>query len=203
MNKIFDFLMLSEIPYRAIVQRLGYPNESIVLPEQKNQIESLIQTALKNWEPKAIVRDDPVIRMTQETIVCQSIIISSKDAALKLKDSSFVSFIAVTAGPKILEIKNNLMKSNQMSDAVVLDAVLSEMTDALADEVQKQIQREAGLKGYRLSFRYSPGYGDLPLDFQKHLMKFLEAWKIGISLSPSFLMVPEKSVSAMIGWIKK
>ena len=48
--------------------------------------------------------------------------------------------------------------------------------------------------------RFSPGYGDLPLDVQRPLFAALDVpRKIGVSLTDSLLMAPSKSVSAIIG----
>ena len=48
--------------------------------------------------------------------------------------------------------------------------------------------------------RFSPGYGDLPLEFQKEIFRALDCpRKIGLSLNESMLMSPSKSVTAIIG----
>ena len=48
--------------------------------------------------------------------------------------------------------------------------------------------------------RYSPGYGDFPLTAQRELLSLLDApRKVGVSLTDTLLMVPSKSVSAIIG----
>ena len=48
--------------------------------------------------------------------------------------------------------------------------------------------------------RFSPGYGDLPLELQKDVFRVLDCpRKIGLSLNESLLMSPSKSVTAIIG----
>ena len=48
--------------------------------------------------------------------------------------------------------------------------------------------------------RFSPGYGDLPLEFQKEIFKVLDCpKKIGLTLNESLLMSPSKSVTAIVG----
>ena len=48
--------------------------------------------------------------------------------------------------------------------------------------------------------RFSPGYGDFDIGFQKEIFKLLNCPKnIGLSLCDSFIMSPSKSVSAIIG----
>lgn len=48
--------------------------------------------------------------------------------------------------------------------------------------------------------RFSPGYGDMPLECQRDIIEFLQTNKnIGMSLTESLMMVPVKSVTAVIG----
>ncbi len=48
--------------------------------------------------------------------------------------------------------------------------------------------------------RFSPGYGDMPLECQRDIVEFLQTKKnIGMSLTDSLMMVPVKSVTAIIG----
>ena len=54
--------------------------------------------------------------------------------------------------------------------------------------------------GESLVTRYSPGYGDLPLSIQRPLLDLLNAQRaIGLTLTPTNLMVPRKSVTAVMG----
>ena len=51
-----------------------------------------------------------------------------------------------------------------------------------------------------LTIRYSPGYGDFPLSFQKEILDFLDAYrKIGLSVTPNYIMIPRKSITAVLG----
>ena len=53
-------------------------------------------------------------------------------------------------------------------------------------------------EGLTLSPPFSPGYGDAPLSCQGALLSWLEARRIGISLTAGGLMLPEKSVTALM-----
>lgn len=88
----------------------------------------------------------------------------------------------------------------QMSKAVVMQAAAAAMLEDYCDEVNEKIRQKYEKKGYCLRPRFSPGYGDFPLECQPALLKGLEAGKgVGITLTDSFLMVPSKSVTAVIG----
>ena len=47
------------------------------------------------------------------------------------------------------------------------------------------------------SRRYSPGYGDMPLEEQKVFYRILEMQDMGITLTENCFMIPEKSVTAV------
>ena len=55
-------------------------------------------------------------------------------------------------------------------------------------------------KGLHARPRFSPGYGDFPLEVQRDFERILEMPKtIGVTLSDSLLMTPTKSITAVIG----
>ena len=48
--------------------------------------------------------------------------------------------------------------------------------------------------------RFSPGYSDFPLEFQRVLLAYLDAKNtVGIDLTDKILMVPSKSITAVLG----
>jgi len=56
-------------------------------------------------------------------------------------------------------------------------------------------------KGLYLRPRYSPGYGDFPLTYQKEILELLNAQRrIGLTRTESNMLVPTKSVTAIIGF---
>ena len=66
----------------------------------------------------------------------------------------------------------------------------------------EQLQREAArrLPALYQTDRFSPGYGDLPLTLQPGILAALDAGRrAGITLLPSLLMNPSKSVTAIFG----
>ena len=83
---------------------------------------------------------------------------------------------------------------------VVLDSCGIQAVEQIADMAEQEIEACVSSEGYHLTWRFSPGYGDLPLDTQKELVQVLDMHrKIGVSLTDSCLMVPSKSVTAILG----
>lgn len=107
--------------------------------------------------------------------------------------------MAVTLGQGIdrLLAKNSV---SNMADAVIMDACASAAIENAADNFEADLRREVEAEGSYLTDRFSPGYGDLTLSAQKKLCAALDTErKIGLSLSPSLLMIPGKSVTAVLG----
>lgn len=84
--------------------------------------------------------------------------------------------------------------------AVCMQAVGAERIEALCDAFCQSLSAEYAKRGIALRPRFSPGYGDLPLELQTDLFKALDCQHfIGLTLNDSMLMSPSKSVTAIVG----
>lgn len=125
--------------------------------------------------------------------------VNSSDLAKNLQGSKSVIIFAATIG---LGFDRLIAKYNKVSPsrAVILQALGSERVEALCDEFCKDLALEKKAKGQYLKPRFSPGYGDLPLEFQRDIFRVLDCPRqIGITLGDNLLMSPSKSVTALIG----
>ncbi len=87
-----------------------------------------------------------------------------------------------------------------MLDAAIYQAAGAAYVEAVCDEVNLKIKEEAAARGLFCRPRFSPGYGDLSLQYQKDLFRVLDITRnIAVSLSDSCLMTPSKSVTALVG----
>ena len=85
------------------------------------------------------------------------------------------------------------------ADTLVLQAVGTAAIEEWMDGIEEAIRGELA-PGEMLIRRYSPGYGDFPLEAQRELLGILDTPRtIGVSLTDTLLMAPSKSVSAVIG----
>jgi len=85
--------------------------------------------------------------------------------------------------------------------ALVLDAMGSAAIEQFCNDFSGVI--DSNYSTHRLRPRFSPGYGDLSLDVQRDMLNVLDAQrKIGVSVTEGGLMIPQKSVSAVIGLSK-
>ena len=85
-----------------------------------------------------------------------------------------------------------------MAAAVLLDACGSAWVEAGCDAAEQEIR--ARFPGLYLTDRFSPGYGDLPLDLQRALCAALDSVRrLGVHVGESLLLNPVKTVTAVIG----
>ena len=90
-----------------------------------------------------------------------------------------------------------LNKLSLMSPAehFICDALASSMAEAVCDMAEEEIRN-----GIKCRPRFSPGYGDLPLNIQQRLLNMLNAQKLaGITINDAYLMSPAKTITCIMG----
>lgn len=116
-----------------------------------------------------------------------------------LLDCEECILLAVTLGQQV----DTLIRKTQMlslNDGVIMDFCASSMTEEFCNQVDDGLKEEWKAKGLFFTDRFSPGYGDLPLDIQGTFCNVLDASRrMGLNVSSSGLMVPRKSITAIIG----
>lgn len=132
-----------------------------------------------------------------------SLILEGNDIKRHLKNSTECVLMAVTLGNEI-ERKTRVYERINLTKGIILDACATTAIEEVCDMVENEIRKYVQEKNMNITFRYSPGYGDLPLDIQKNFLNVLDAQKkIGLTTSENFLLFPRKSVTAIIGIINK
>ncbi len=125
--------------------------------------------------------------------------VQSTGLGRNLKNCDSAIIFAATVG---VEIDRLISKYSLISPskAVILGAIGAERIEAACNAFCDDIKGQKAKEGKFTRPRFSPGYGDLPLEFQKDIFSLLDCFrKIGLSLSESLLMSPSKSVTAIVG----
>ena len=85
-----------------------------------------------------------------------------------------------------------------MTSALITDSMASAMIEQVCNEVEVIIKNQ--LKIENMTWRFSPGYGDLPIAIQKNFIQVINANKqIGLTVTENNILIPRKSVTAVIG----
>ena len=86
-----------------------------------------------------------------------------------------------------------------MVQSAVLDAIGSVAAEKVADFVQRRVGEVAHAQGLYISQRFSPGYCDWDIGQQKTVFWAVNGNAMGVRLTERCLMVPQKSISGIIG----
>ena len=136
----------------------------------------------------------------RETLLTGGMTFASTKLAAFLGNCPAAVLMGATAGRAIMEAIAEKTRQDDLTAAVVYDAAASEMTDAALDWITDYINIQMRRENRRLlPRRFSAGYADLALENQKKIYDKLELGKIGVSITPDFLLIPEKSVTAISG----
>ena len=190
---------------------LGYSK----LSAPDSQIASLIEQAAtqmhKIINPKAVFQDfeleitfstenqnqeNPIIKLKDTNFQLQS-----KDLYKNLKNCHKVYLLACTLGPQV----DSLIRKTQFTDQVMASVFQSTGAMYIEEVVDFANNQIAQIEKNQNNFtrpRFSPGFGDVSLENQKHFFNLLPCSKIGLSLMDTLIMAPEISVTAFIGIYK-
>lgn len=109
------------------------------------------------------------------------------------------AFFVCTAGKRMEQMAHTMMADGRLIEGYYLDLLGSLTVEKAMDRFQQDFSQIMKDEGLSISNRYSPGYCDWLVSEQHELFKLFPANFCGVSLSPSALMSPIKSVSGIIG----
>ena len=121
---------------------------------------------------------------------------------LVFKDAEKVAICICTIGPELEQEIEKLMEKNEMTRALILDALGSEAAEEVAIQSDQILAEKARVMNLWPSKRYSPGYGKWDVKEQRFIFRMLPAADIGIRLTESCMMIPRKSISFRINFYK-
>ncbi len=123
----------------------------------------------------------------------------SKSLENRLSVCSFAYVFAVTVGADVDRIIRAESARSSLS-GLCADAVGSAAVEHACDILNEQINAICESEGYGTKTRFSAGYGDLSIEYQKDIAHILDTKKnIGAALGAGGMMTPTKTVTAIIG----
>lgn len=172
---------------REVLRNLGYPRRRTPSPRVAETLDRLWETAQQLMTPRGVLR-----------------IVSGGDAARTgmPEVTDLVGIGVCTVGPGLEQQEQRLSQAGQMLEALVLDAFGSAGAEAAADAVNVRLCALAAAGGYQLPPRISPGYGRWDISGQTALLELLDAGSIDIRLTEGLMMVPRKSVSFAVRFVR-
>jgi len=184
------------ISMREVLHFLGWRGNPVE-PELLDQIQEIIREVQSEITPNVITR---YFSLDQHHGLKDTVFLPlGNDMRRMLSGCSGAVLMAATLGAQ----SERLLLRRQVrsaSEALLMDAVLSAAIEAVCDEQERLLRRRYHQAHLYLTDRFSPGYGDMPLEQTKEICAVLQTEKtIGLSVSHSGIMIPRKSVTAIMG----
>ena len=184
---------LTDIPFNEVLRYLGHRRQAID-DRLESQIASCIDAVVKSSRPRLTYRI-----MDVRNGLPDGLDLGGNDIKTLLYPCKQAIIMAATLGP---EAEDLLRRTEvlDMADAVIMDSAQSTAIENVCDNFEFDMRCSYKAQGLWLTDRFSPGYGDMPLEDQKQIIAVLAAGKrIGLTLTPGNIMVPRKSVTCIIG----
>jgi len=177
----------------SVLRYLGHDNQHID-HDLNTRLDRYIEF-IRSVQPKIVIQEFDITH--NESIIFEGTTLSMKGESLKshLEGCDQVLLFAVTLGVAVDKALQKLSYGSSL-DLLILDACAS----AYIEDYLDAYFAEYSVDSKYLTNRFSPGYGDLSLNYQKDILAILQAHKkIGISANQAFVLTPKKSVTGLIG----
>jgi len=187
---------LNQMPVKPVLSRLGYresrSNPEEILPKYGPVIERFVNET----QVRLFYRETP-LAVAENGIRLGEYAIASRLLRERFQGAAAALLSAASVLPDDFARLQAFSEHDQLQEAVILDAVLSEKVDFGLDFIQKELEAELRRQGQQFGPRLSAGYGDFDLKHQAYFYKALDLQRYGVRLNENFILFPEKTVTAV------
>jgi hypothetical protein len=124
---------------------------------------------------------------------------ASRAVGRLLEGCSQVVLLAASLGGRLEDRARSYAAQGEAFRAYILDRLGSYLVEKQMRGLDRQVRQRAQGEGLVATRRYSPGYQDFPLEAQGVFLELAGPALPGVRLSPSGLLKPEKTITALKG----
>lgn len=160
-------------------------------------IDSAYEKLKDELQPRYTVKEFGCRADGESVALDNGTVFHSKALARYVGKSTELFLFGATLGSRV-DITLRRLSLTSVAEAGAGQAVAAALIETYCDDCCNELQKQLP-EGKQLKWRFSPGYGDWPLEEQKILFSVLDcAHSIGLTLTESCMMAPIKSVTAVI-----
>lgn len=192
--------MRPRIDKNTVLRYLGYSGQEID-DNLMSQIDLLISKCEAAEGAKSVARYYDIVENSGDEVLLKdcTLKLQGRDISRHLRGCVGCVLFACTLGVKV---NSEITKLNAKSvlDGVIYNAAASDLIERAADIAQAKLCDSFKEHGMLLGRRYSPGYGDFPIEIQGALLaELMAAKKIGLFVTRAGMLTPTKSITAVMG----
>lgn len=182
------------------MHHLGYPGRRPARSAVVSAVDECLRDADRLIDARYLCSLENVLMVAHPASVIRGTMAFESHVISRLLErcSKVIVFVA-TIGGRLEDTARGHAEDGNLVRSFALDATGSAAVEQVADRVQDlavDIGRSCGLAASR---RFSPGYCDWDIEQQRILFDLADAHLIGVRLTESGFMMPQKSVSGIIG----
>ena len=182
---------------RAEIMRWLHMTEDSA-PELQAMLDTCIADLCRAVKPRTVWRLLPVTH-TESGVTLGALPLGGRDIAKHLAGCDNAILLAAT----LSSAADDLIRRAEHSDlmrAVMLDSAAGAAVEHVCNTLENDLRARFSAEYPYLTERFSAGYGDFPLSQQRDLIAMLDApRKIGLTVTQNQMLLPLKSVTAVIG----
>lgn len=165
------------------------------------RLEGTAALCERELAPRGIFRVFPVRPGVGGVVVAgTSLVLPGESIAWHLRGCEYAALMAVTLGPSS-EMVLRREAAVSATGGMLADACASSLVEQAAGVLNEFVDEAAAQCGCAPTWRFSPGYGDLPLSVQGSFLEALDAGRtLGMTLTAANMLVPSKSITAIVGF---
>lgn len=177
---------------RAEMLRYARCGDGVGVEKEAEQAQRLVDDLIRP-AAAAVVFD---IKRDGEKLFVADTELEGKSIKKLLAPCNKCVVMAITVGFE-LDMKIAALGSSSPALSLLADAAASSAVEDACDACCESIESELGVK---LTPRFSPGYGDLPMNIQPALLTLTNARRdLGLTVGSGCMLSPIKSVTAIAG----
>jgi hypothetical protein len=189
------------ISENKFIELLGYDAEFIPEPVLeainyilKNLSEKVrLQSGYKIFDPRKVKFNDFNFIIDNKIFNCGKIIYAP------LKNSDTLAILVATVGEEIEKWSKYFMNHNEILKGYLVDKIASQLVEDLTDKTELLLGNQLKEIELKTTNRYSPGHCGWNVADQQILFSLLPNKFCGVLVNSNSMMIPIKSVSAVIG----
>jgi len=192
------------IDREEVLRYQGYSRKKIKVPNQNilQITEEEINRGYDLYKPRGIYSLIKIICfIPNERINLENELafIFSESIFDQLRGASHLLVGVVTIGDFLEKKVSELLSQGKYPQALALDAVGTVAVEDFSREVRKLARQEVTEQGFKTSRHFSPGYAGWEVSQQDIIFKSIPVDNIGVRLTEGCMMLPQKSLSWVIG----
>ena len=186
-----------------VLRQMGIANDAAIRPKMESLIAELLSGDEADYllAPTAVYELHAITEKQHDRFtIDNSCSIQGSLLSSTLARASDLAVVFCTIGPDLEKEKAACKARKDLMRALLLDSFGSAAIDILAVEAYHLIQEMAESRGYAASSPISPGMRGFSISEQWNLAQLAPVEEIGLELTSSGMMNPQKSISMIIGF---